>query len=247
MSAPAHGPVVPEPPRAAPIDYAALAEALAALAYPTRLELLDVLRFPHAVGEIRLSPLRSQAGENPERAASKQAVQAHLDKLVDVGLVRLEATPSEGRALNRYVVNAQRVYALVEELRSLSVRYAGRSASADATGTLGAPAQAEDEEGPRLVLVHGAYEGKTFRLEGSDAWTIGRRRGLPVSLDYDPFVSVEHARVERDGDGFRVVDLPASKNGTSVNWRPLAKGGARRLRPADVVGVGRSLLAFAPQ
>lgn len=233
------------------VDYAGLAESLAALSYPARLELLDHLRFPHAVSEVRLSPLRSAPGENPERASSKQAVQAHVDKLVDAGLVRMELADTEGRAAHRYTVNLQSLYAVVEELRRLSVRYAGRGAVGDATGTMVASEAPPVAKGVRLVLVHGVYEGKSFPLTDETAvdgaWTIGRQRGLPIALDYDPFVSALHARITRSGAHFALADLPESKNGTSVNWEMLGKAERRTLRPADVIGVGRSLLTFVPE
>lgn len=242
---------MPQAPARIPVDYAGLAESLSVLGYGARLELLDILRFPHAVSEIRLTPQRHAAGENPDRVASKQAVQAHLDKLVDVGLVRAEPLVVEGRAQNRYSVNAQQLYALVEDLRGLCVRYAGRGPVGNSTGTLDAPASASAARGPRLVLVHGAYEGKPFPLAAETArdgrWTIGRRREASVALDYDPFVSTDHAFVARDGDAFTITDVPRSKNGTTVNWAPLPRGGTARLRPGDVVSVGRSHLVFAAE
>ncbi|HLE47820.1 MAG TPA: FHA domain-containing protein, partial [Candidatus Thermoplasmatota archaeon] len=105
--------------------------------------------------------------------------------------------------------------------------------------------------GPRLVLVHGLYEGKSYaldpRLAPEGEWRIGRRRGIAVSLDYDPYISLENSVVRRTGDKLTIEDLPGSKNGTSVNWEPLAKGRAHVLKPVDVIGVGRSLLVFAPE
>jgi hypothetical protein len=229
-----------------PVDYAALAEVLAALSYGARLELLDLLRFPHTAGEIRLTPQRTLAGENPDRPASKQAVQAHLDRLVDTGLVRVETVGSDARGTNRYVVNAQRFYAVTEDLRLLNVRYAGRGGVGDATGTLGSASESEETRGPRLSLAHGVYEGKVFPLAPADErWTIGRHRSAAVSLDYDPYVSMEHAIVARIDGAYHITDVRDSKNGTMVNWRLVPKGGSRALRAGDIVGVGRSMLVFA--
>lgn len=235
----------------ADVDYAALAEFLSALAYPARLELLRILRFPHIASEIRLAPLRVEPGTNPDRVASKQTIQAHLDKLVDADLVRVEPAPAGARPANVYSVNSQRVYAVTEDLRKVSTMYAGRGSVGDATGTLsGAPRDAREASGPRLVLVHGLYEGKSYRLDPSTSvagrWVIGRRRDVAVPLDYDPYVSLENTEVRVEQGRVVVEDLPDSKNGTTVNWEVLPKGRARILRPADVVGVGRSLLVFAP-
>jgi pSer/pThr/pTyr-binding forkhead associated (FHA) protein len=96
------------------------------------------------------------------------------------------------------------------------------------------------------VLVKGLDEGRFFPLAASQRkqWTIGRRRGLEVPLDFDPFVSTENAMISSEGGGFVIEDLPDSRNGTMVNFIALAKGERRVLKGADVIGVGRSLLVF---
>lgn len=228
-------------PRAA-VDYVILADALSALGYPMRLELLDQLRFPHTIGEIRVAPTRQDSDGAPDRAVSRQTVQYHLDKLIEGGFVR-ESPGEKGGA--RYAVNPQRIYAVIEEMRALSLMFAGRGGGGDATGTMDSASRFEPLSGPRLVLVHGVYEGKQYALDvAQQAWIIGRKAGLPVSLDYDPFVSLENAVVERAEGGFAVRDLAGSKNGTFVNWTRLGRGASRRLERGDLVGVGRSLLLF---
>lgn len=161
---------------------------------------------------------------------------------------RTAAVQAEGRTANRYAVVPQKLYEFTEDIRRLSTIYAGRGVSAEVTGTLGDAAEVPEMTGPRLVLVHGVYEGKAWALTeatGHDsAWLVGRAKGLTVSLDYDPFVSLENAAVTRVADRFEVSDLPQSKNGTAVNWVPLSKGGSRVLRSGDLIGVGRSLLLF---
>ncbi len=231
------------------VDYGSLAAFLSALAYPTRLELLRILRFPHIASDIKVSPLRIAAGENPARAASKQTIQAHLDKLVDAGLVRVEASRDGLRGAHVYTVNSQKVYAVTEDLRKVSAIYAGRGAIGDITGTVGvAAAGPTPTRGPRLVLVHGPYEGKAHLLDARNAsdgcWLIGRRRGIAVSLDYDPYVSLDNSKVRQRGDHYTIEDLPGSKNGTAVNWDALPKGQPHRLEPGDVIGIGRSLLVY---
>lgn len=232
------------------MDYATLAEFLGALAYPVRLQLLDALRFPRTLGEIRVAPHRALAGANPDRSLARPTVLGHLEKLVEKELVRVDHVEQGGKAVARYVVNPARLYALMEELRRLSVRHAGRGVAEDATGTVEPFVDVPPPEGPRLMLVHGVYEGKAFPLDASsaanDEWAIGRDRGLPVSLDYDPYVSATNAVVRRHGEGYAVADL-GSKNGTSVNWVPLPPHGARLLRAGDVIGVGRSRLSFIPE
>jgi DNA-binding transcriptional ArsR family regulator len=246
-----HELVMPDRSQDRPFDYDVLADFLSALGYPARLELLHVLRFPHVLGEIRLSARRSGGGrERPGRLSSKPAVQGHLDKLEAAGLVRFDEVDQAGRPARRYVVNSLKLYELTEEVRRLSVIYAGRGPAGDHTGTLASGAAQAQPRGPRLTLVHGLYEGKIFSLDPATApdgqWVIGRRRGLPVALDYDPFVSLENSVVTHEAGSYLVADLPGSKNGTMVNWVPLPKGGSHLLKGGDVVGVGRSMLCFAP-
>lgn len=242
-----HEPRMPDRLRQVPVDYVSVASYLAALGYPARLELLDLLRFPVTLGQIKLTPHRGEG--NPERTAARETIRAHLDKLVEVGLVRVERVEEGGKQLNRYSVNPQKLYGLLEEMRRLSTMFAGRGGAGDATGTLGTQAKSSPVKGPRLVLVHGVYEGKAFPLAASNAqdgrWLIGRRPGLPVCLDYDPYVSLENAVVTQRDSQFQLTDLRGSKNGTTLNWAPLAKDAPRALEPGDVVGVGRSLICFA--
>lgn len=224
--------------------YDGLAVLLGALSYPVRLQLLGLLRLPHTLHDIKLGARRGDAGSAPAATAARQTVHAHLRKLEAAQLVRTERIEVGGRAVRQYTVNVQKVYALIEDLRRLSVLYAGQGSGRDITGSLPFEALPPQESGPRLVLTHGVYEGKVFPLAGKDTWVIGRGADAAVLLDYDPFVSVEHARIERREDGFDLVDL-GSKNGTLVNWRPMPSQGTRRLKPADIIGVGRSMLVFA--
>lgn len=235
---------------AADVDYGRLAEFLSALAYPARLELLRVLRFPHVASEIKLSPLRVEPGANRDRLASKQTIQAHLDKLVDADLVRVATEPGRSRPARVYSVNSQKVYAVTEDLRKVSTLYAGRGGVGELTVPLMPSGTGHStNKGPRLVLVHGLYEGQSFPLDERVAqdgeWIIGRRRGNAITLDYDPYVSLDNSIVRRKGDKFLLEDAKESKNGTLLNWDVLPKGEARELRPADVIGVGRSLLVYS--
>jgi pSer/pThr/pTyr-binding forkhead associated (FHA) protein len=99
------------------------------------------------------------------------------------------------------------------------------------------------------VLVHGVHEGHVFPLRappaaGGRGWIVGRAKDAAVSLDYDPYVSIENSEILRVGRQFRILDLRTSKNGTLLNWKRLPVGGESPLRTGDVIGVGRSLLLF---
>lgn len=238
------------------IDYAKLESSLRALAYASRLELLYQLRVPRAISDIRLQPAQTRHGENPERAMARQSVLEHIDKLVEAGVVvplqrsSTEARDGPGRPPVAYSVNPQRLFAILEEMRrvcSMPVQHAARE---DATAPLGARVAAPPAPGPKLVLVHGLYDGKVFPLRDADmdatrGWLVGRRDGLPVALEYDPFVSTENAEVLRTSGGqFAIHALPGTRNGTTHNWLPLADEQVVPLAPGDVIGVGRSLLVF---
>lgn len=239
------------PARREPVDYALLAEFFRALGYPARVELLDVLRTPRGLADIRISPQRPGPGATQAAATmARPTVLAHLQTLVEADLVRSEKVQQGGRTVPFYTVNPQKLYVLQEELRRITVQHAGRGPIGDATGTLAGAPRSAVVRGPRLVVVHGVYEGRAYPLHEATGpegeWVIGRKRGLAVSLDYDPYISGENTAVVRREERFWVRDLAGSKNGTWVNWEPLAKGGTRLLEPADIIGVGRSLLSFAP-
>lgn len=230
---------------AAPQDEA-LSQSLQALAHPTRLALMRQLRTPRTLREISL---RSATGDDAVRSISRQAIREHLERLLAIGVVhRRDAERAYGET-TEYSLNHQALYAMAEEFRGLA-RLRPAAEPHAATVARPAPAEPPTEEGPCLVLVKGLDEGRTISLaappSGRKQWTIGRRRALDVSLDFDPFVSTENALVTWEAGVYTIEDLPDSRNGTHVNFVPLAKGEKRRLRPADVIGVGRSLLVFRP-
>ncbi|HEV8359380.1 MAG TPA: FHA domain-containing protein [Candidatus Thermoplasmatota archaeon] len=231
-------------------EIARLAEYLKALGNPNRLELLYALRAPRAVSEIELHPEQAREGENPERPISHQAVRDHLAKLRAIGVVAVQRTERGGNIVDEYVLNHQKLFAIVEELRMLGELRAQAAPAAEPTiaGAERAPTQARDE-GPRFVLVRGQGEGRVFPLRketlGADrGWIIGRKRGLAVSLDYDPFVSAENAEVLLNGAGFSLVDIRSSRNGTMLNFKPLPRGGSAPLASGDIVTIGRTNLVF---
>jgi hypothetical protein len=71
------------------------------------------------------------------------------------------------------------------------------------------------------------------RIEG-DELLIGRGTNAGLRLD-DSAVALEHARIERSGDGYRLQDL-GSDTGTYLNGRPV--GSATYLKDGDTLGLG---------
>ena len=236
--------------RGEPIEYARLEAYLKTLAYANRLELINVLRRPRTLDEIHLTPGASQAGANPDRPISRQAVQNHLDKLAEAGLVRVGLTERKGkRAIYEYVTDHARLFAVLEEMRKVSAFEPIVRLDPDRTEALPDAEEAQWEEGPKLVVAHGVHEGRAFPLRSSQrppgrGWVVGRGDDAQVPLEYDPYVSVENCEVVQVGRQFRVLDLRSAKNGTLLNWRRLPLGGEAPLRSGDVLGVGRTLLVF---
>lgn len=83
------------------------------------------------------------------------------------------------------------------------------------------------QQGKRLELVHGA------------AW-LGRDADSDLVL-LDEGVSRRHARVERQGDAWLVMDV-GSRNGTLLNGQPLS--GVRRLKNGDLLKLGSVIVKY---
>lgn len=235
------------------IDYDALESYLSTLGFANRLQLLTQLREPRTIDEIRLTPAASQAGENPDRPITRQAVQNHLDKLINLGLVRTGTVKRPGkRTQNTYQTDHSRLFALIEEFRRLCQVPPPEEFEPFATTPLPEDGSSpdRDHDGPRLVLVHGVHVGRSYplrrtELTGGRGWVIGRDPEVHVPLALDPFVSKENAEIlATDGGGFELMDLRTAKNGTFLNWDRLPVGGREPLGSGDVIGVGRSLLVF---
>lgn len=222
-----------------------LAAALSALSNPTRIALLKQLRTPKTLREIEVWVAADEA-RRPAYPLSRQAVREHLDRLVDSGAVTThEAHGSRGPTI-AYQVNNQVLFSVAEDVRELAnLRPANepRDATAAAADASAAPS---DIRGACLLLVKGLGEGRVFplSLEGEGRWVLGRRRGADVPLDFDPFVSAENAVVDHREGRFEVMDMPDSRNGTTLNFRRLRKGVPHPLAHGDVIGLGRTLLLF---
>jgi len=228
-----------------PIDAPRLAAMLKALASPVRLQLLQALRAPRLLSEIRLRPARKD-GRAEGRSINRVSVRGHLESLLRIGAVRAIPVPRDGRLMTHYVLDYGQLFALTQELQQLA-RLQPEAGVLDGT-MLGAPAEPRlSRDQPRLVLANGIREGQAFplRAEGRRGqWLVGRSPEAGVLLEYDPYVSMENSRINLAGGAFTIVDLPASRNGTAVNWRPLAKNAPCPLANGDVVTVGRSTLVF---
>lgn len=114
-----------------------------------------------------------------------------------------------------------------------SAAIAGAGAAAGAAGA--APSLAEGE----LVIASGPDSGHSYRVSGP-AIRIGRAPDNDLVLR-DPATSGHHARVERRGGQFFVVDL-GSTNGTLVNGEVVTE---RELKHGDSITIGQNAVNFA--
>ena len=91
----------------------------------------------------------------------------------------------------------------------------------------------------RLVWERPDGKRVEFPLDG-DALEVGRDEEIAIRLD-EPLVSRRHARLERRGDGWVVVDL-GSTNFTRVNGERVRR--ERELAHGDEVTLGRARCVF---
>lgn len=229
------------------MNLARLSAHLRALGVANRLDLLSKLQLPRTLSEIQLQPTRRDASRSPERALSRRAVEGHVEKLQELGLVRARSSARGGRPVTEYLVNRGALFLLVDEFRRLSLapgvpvpQAMAETTASDSALTPGA----RRALGPALVLVGGPIEGTAFPLSGEGPWVVGREKGVAVSLPYDPFVSKHNSRVWREEGRFFVQSLPGARNGTRLNWGLLRGEERSEVAPGDVLGVGRSLLVF---
>jgi len=106
------------------------------------------------------------------------------------------------------------------------------------SGPAGAPAPPGLAEG-ELVIASGPDSGHSFKISGP-AIRIGRAPDNDLVLR-DPATSGHHARVERRGNQFYVVDL-GSTNGTLVNGEVVME---RELKNGDSITIGQNAVNFA--
>jgi hypothetical protein len=114
------------------------------------------------------------------------------------------------------------------------------------------PSSPEEVERQRRADLHGDpyllfrdAEGALQVLSLPGSWeqvNIGRSPGAEVSLTWDPLVSTVHAKLERVGDDWVLIDDGLSRNGTYVNDDRLPS--RRRLDNGDKLRFGRTLVTF---
>lgn len=220
-----------------------LAGLLGMLASPVRLEILHAARTPQVVGELRIAAERTRGGENADRLLSRQAVAHHAEQLQEAGLL---ARTFSGGGRDAVVLDHARLFALVDEVRSLSkLRSLHGPVVEGQTMTRVEPPSKTLPSTPRLLLAYGRDDAVGFAIHGDVGarWRIGRSAQCDVIVDYDPYASAENATIERTARGYEIQDA-GSRNGTWLDWEPLRPGVPKPLRAGGLILVGRSLLVF---
>ena len=114
---------------------------------------------------------------------------------------------------------------------------------------MGSVSAIEAERGGRPFLLYrdGDDREQVFSFEpGSAEALVGREQSSDLRLDWDGQVSRLHARFEREGDDWVVVDDGLSRNGTFVNGERL--NGRHRLSDGDSLRFGATTMTFrSPQ
>ena len=100
------------------------------------------------------------------------------------------------------------------------------------------PVEPSEPVEPALEVESGPDAGETHVL-APGALRVGRAPDNEIVFR-DPASSARHARIERRGDTFHIVDL-GSTNGTLVNGDPVQE---RELAPGDVITIGQNRMRF---
>lgn len=112
-----------------------------------------------------------------------------------------------------------------------------------ATGSeLKAVLDAERTGAPFLVVRTADGVLSIHSLGSANALVIGRDPDVDVAVTWDERVSRAHARLERVGTTWTVIDDGLSRNGTFVNGVRIV--GRLRLTDGDIVKVGQTSIAF---
>lgn len=225
-------------PQAHPSPGDSLAAALKSLAHPHRLHLLRYLAEPRSLEEVA-----------SELGLARQSAQEHVTRLVSLGLVEPQPGRGDHGPVTRYLVVVGRLFDIYEQVGQ-RFGVVDRELTEDlrlALPTVAGPdtprVSRTRAAGPRITIVHGMRIGRTRLLEGAGPWVLGRDADAFLGLDYDPYVSGRHAEVRRNGTGFEVADL-YSRNGTSLDWQRLPRGGHAPLPEGGLLQVGRTLVLF---
>lgn len=121
--------------------------------------------------------------------------------------------------------------------------FANTPADAQSISDLEALAVAERSGRPFLLFRDRGGRQRLFEFApSSDSVSVGRLRSSDLVLDWDDQVSRLHARIERVGDAWVLLDDRLSSNGSFVNEERVS--GKRTLRDGDTIRFGTTTITF---
>jgi cell division septum initiation protein DivIVA len=189
----------------------------------------------------------------PSQPPAERALHAVLAQVADEARTMMEAARGQAEQV-RAAGRADAANALAEARAEAEqiVRAAQAQASllagthqAGATPS-GKPVTAPPPERPRteasVSYQDQADREHVLQLSSGRQYSIGRAPDSDIRLAWDDAVSRRHARIERSGAEWVVVDNGMSSNGTFVNEEQVS--GKRRLRDGDVVRAGGTRMTF---
>lgn len=224
-----------------------LAGRFKALAFPTRLKILEDLKEPRSIGDLHVTTTE----DGRERPLTREGVRHHVIQLVDAGLVKAASAEPLARNMMAYQVRPAGLFHLSETLVHMANPTTKRPPNpTDAPAWVRTEKRTTrvDSPWPKLAIVNGVGRGDVCELEprGSEppmGWVIGSDDDCDIVLPYDESVSERHAEVSPSEDGLELVDYRTS-GPTYLNWRPVERGQREALSPGDVLGVGSTLLVL---
>jgi len=189
-------------------------------------------------------------------SSSYQNTKNHLDKLLSIGVIRMEPgvierSPKGPRAVMNYVFVPGGLEAI---LRSLGVFNNFKFELSDRIEEVSKKISEEFiGKVPVIRVLGGADDGKDFVIK-KDSVNIGRvdpekqdrydpENDIVLSRDYGAItrVSKPHARLTLDGDEWYLEDCE-SKGGTYLNDEKLDKSRRTKLKDGDMIGLAKGLL-----
>ena len=116
------------------------------------------------------------------------------------------------------------------------------AAHASSPADLRARIEAEKQGRPFLLYRDTLGTQHIYALPAEGAAVVGRRLENDVALEWDTEVSRVHARLEKIGGDWTVMDDGISRNGSWINGERVT--GRRRLRDGDALRFGTTVVAF---
>lgn len=101
---------------------------------------------------------------------------------------------------------------------------------------------AAEQDGLPFLLYRGETGAQVILALDAPGLTVGRRDTNDVCLEWDAQVSRLHARLERAGGDWTLLDDGLSHNGTFVNGERVT--GRRRLADGDLLRFGETVIAY---